>query len=195
MTTVEVDGIRFPARYIGKGQYSKVYQVGSRVVYYTRGDCSKEVLAMFQYKRIAHLPELIRHNDIVKKVSYGGKWGTVYKEESRWYVFSSPYYRNVTKKDRSAYELMRLIQRSADRYRQALYLRGERGIYLMQSIIDGMKEDKQVPNSIVRVIQVIVDIASNCGDDVYFDFKKRNFGVNEYGTLIFRDPFYVYSGE
>lgn len=181
MPTVIVDGFKFPAKYIGKGQYSRVYRVGNRVVYYTRGDCSKEVLAMFQYKRIAHLPEIIRHDDVF---GYGGR---------RWYVFSSPYYRNVTKKDKSAWLLRKkIIDWYKIFYRQ---YNAKHGLTLMQSIVDDFKKSDIVPYSVVRALQEIVDIASNCGnEDVGFDFHRQNFGVNEYGTLIFRDPFYVYSG-
>ena len=82
-------------------------------------------------------------------------------------------------------------QKSADRYKQALYLRGERGIRLMEEQVKGMKEDKAVPNSTLKALQEIVNVAGNCGDDVWFDLHKKNFGVNEYGTLIFRDPIYV----
>jgi hypothetical protein len=181
MITVEVDGIRFPAKRIGKGQYSKVYQVGSRAVYYTRGDCSKEVLAMFQYDRMAHLPEIIRHNNINTP-------------RTTWYVFSSPLYRNVTKKDRSAYELMnKIIQWYNIFYRQ---YSARSGINLMRLIVNDFKGSDVVPRSVTRAMEEIVDVASNCGwDNIGFDFHKKNFGVNEYGTLIFRDPFYVYTGE
>lgn len=175
---IEVDGHKFRAKYIGKGQYSKVYQVGDRVVYYTRGDCGKEVLAMFQYDRMTHLPEIIRHENITTA-------------RGTWYVFSSPFYRNVTIKDRSAYALMKEIIRSVDRYRQALYLRGERGIRLMQEQVNAVKENQGIPRSVVKALQEIVYVAGNCGTDIYFDLHKRNFGVNEYGTLIFRDPIYV----
>jgi hypothetical protein len=48
-----------------------------------------------------------------------------------------------------------------------------------------------VPRSVVKALQEIVDVALNCGYGVGFDLKKNNFGVNEYGTLIFRDPIYV----
>lgn len=178
-SVVVVDGKQYPAKYIGKGKYSRVFRVGDRVVYYTRGDCTKEVMAQFQYDRMAHLPELIRHDNI------NSSRGT------EWYVFSSPYYRDVTTKDRSAYTLMKEIIRSINRYRQALYLRGERGIDLMREQVQGMKEDKVVPNSVIKALQEIVDVGSNCGSDVWFDFHKKNFGVNEYGTLIFRDPMYV----
>lgn len=175
---IEVDGRKYQAKYIGKGQYSKVYRVGDRVVYYTRGDCGKEVLAMFRYDRMAHLPEIIRHENITTG-------------RGIWYVFSSPYYRNVTSRDTSAWRLMKEIQRSILRYRQALYIRGERGISLMQEQVNGMKEDRDVPNSVLKALQEIVDVASNCGQDVWFDLYAKNFGVNEYGTLIFRDPIYV----
>ena len=188
MTTVEVDGFKFPAKYIGKGKYSKVYRVGNRVVYYTRGDCAKEVLAMFQYDRIAHLPEIVRHDDVF---GYHGR---------RWYVFSSPYYRNVTKKDKSAWLLRKKIIDWYDVfYRQHMRVgMGQRyptGVKLMADIVNDFKKSDVVPYSVVRALQKIVDIASNCGyGDMGFDFHRQNFGVNEYGTLIFRDPFYVYSG-
>lgn len=181
---IEVDGQKYEAKYIGKGQYSKVFRVGDRVVYYTRGDCSKEVLAMFQYDRMAHLPEIIRHENITVRPG------------SMWYVFSSPYYRNVTTKDRSAYELMRKIIQTEQRISTLLYCEGHRGIELMQRIVTelrlyGHQYYGTLPNSVLKALQEIVDVASNCGQGVGFDLHKKNFGVNEYGTLIFRDPIYV----
>lgn len=94
--TITVDGKECVATFLGKGQYSRVYKCGDRAVMYTKGDCAKEVLAMYQYERNAHLPELIRHDNI--KTSRG----------EYWYVFSSPIYKNVTKKyTPRAYTLMK----------------------------------------------------------------------------------------
>jgi hypothetical protein len=42
----------------------------------------------------------------------------------------------------------------------------------------------------INAMHLLVDLGAMCGD-VRFDFHKKNFGVNEYGTLIFRDPMYV----
>ena len=173
---IEVDGKFYKAKYIGKGMYSKVFLVGDRVVYYTRGDCGKEVLAQFQYDRIAHLPYMVRHENIT----------TV---RGIWYVFSSPYYRNVKKSDRSAWELMNKVIRHYNaifrKYNQS------EGIYLMCAVVDEMRKYKELPHSVIKALQEIVNVASNCGNKVGFDLHKKNFGVNEYGTLIFRDPIYV----
>ena len=175
---IEVDGKQYHAKYIGKGQYSKVYRIGDRVVYYTRGDCGKEVLAQFQYDRMAHLPEIIRHENIT----------TV---RGTWYVFSSPYYRNVTTKDKSAWNMMNLIINDFREMRMELAQQGHRDIDLMQAFVNYMSSLKFVPRSVIKALQEIVNVASNCGQRVGFDLKKNNFGVNEYGTLIFRDPIYV----
>ena len=51
----------------------------------------------------------------------------------------------------------------------------------------------QIRHSVIRVLQALVDVSRNCGENAGFDFKKSNFGVNEYGTLIFRDVFWVRS--
>lgn len=175
--TIVVDGKEYAAKYIGKGQYSKVFRVGDRVVYYTRGDCSKEVLAQFQYDRMMHLPEIIRHENITVRPG-------IY-----WHVFSSPYYRNVTTKDRSAYELMVRIHKWYRFFFSQHH--AHEGIAVMQFVVDKMREESDLPRSVVKALQEIVDVASNCGYGVGFDFKKSNFGVNDYGTLIFRDPIYV----
>jgi hypothetical protein len=175
---IVVDGKEYPAKYIGRGSYSRVYRVGDRVVYFTRGDCGKEVLAMYQYERIAHLPYLVRHENIT----------TV---RGTWYVFSSPYYRNVKRSDTSAYRMMKQIIYSVRRFQHVLYMRGLRDVYLMQAIVDTMVEDSEVPKSVIRALREIVDVASNCGEGVHFDLVPKNFGVNEYGTLIFRDPIFV----
>ena len=172
---IEVDGRKYQAKYIGKGQYSKVYRVGDRVVYYTRGDCGKEVLAQFQYNRMTHLPELIRHENITTVI------GT-------WYVFSSPYYRDVKKSDTSAYSLMREIVKVFDAC-SGHYGKKKLGIDTMREFVEVIRAMK-FPRSIVRALYELSEIAGNCGENMYFDFHKKNFGVNEYGTLIFRDPMY-----
>lgn len=186
-SVVVVDGQSYPAKYIGKGQYSRVFRVGDRVVYYTRGDCTKEVMAMFQYDRMAHLPELVRHSSI----STGS--GT------QWHVFSSPFYRDVKKSDTSAYRLMHHIisvykefWNKERNYQYQAYGRVYAGLKVMQNFVEYAKEmDAVIPRSIVKALQEMVNVVGNCGEAPSFDFHKKNFGVNEYGTLIFRDPMYV----
>lgn len=177
---IEVDGKKYESLYIGKGMFSKVYRVGDRVVYYTEGDCGKEVLAMFQYNRMMHLPEIIRHDNILSKNEY-------------LYVFSSPYYRNVTLKDRLVYELMSRIMFVESEIFKMINSSSFRGtnLDLMQNIVVYMREYRDIPRSIINALQEIVNVASNCGDKVMFDLNKNNFGVNDYGVLIFRDPIYV----
>lgn len=177
---IEVDGRQYEARYVGKGKYSRVYRVGDRVVYYTTGDCAKEVISMFQYDRMMHLPEIIRHDNLRT-----GK--------TLWYVFSSPYYRDVTKKDSSAYSLAkRMINFYVDVYGRS----GLKGIYAMQAFVNDMEAararqyrgyEKGFPKSVIRAMQELVDVSSNCGGQVGFDLHMKNFGVNDYGVLIFRD--------
>ena len=188
--TIQVDGKMYSAKYIGKGQYSRAYLVGDRVVLYTKGDCAKEVLAMYQYDRMAHLPELIQHNFI-----RGGQYG---RGELLWYVFSTPYYRNVTRKDTSAWNLMRCIieywneyWRSERNYQYQAYGRVRVNAEVMQKFVEFLKEN-EIRRSVIKALQELVDVSRNCGNDIGFDFKKNNFGVNEYGTLIFRDVIWVF---
>lgn len=182
MPIIEVDGIKYSAKYIGKGSFSKAYRVGDRVVLYTRGDCAREVLAMFGYQRLMHLPEIIRHHDIQGR-------GGVY------YVFSMPYYKNVTKKDRSAYKLMMHIMAVwAEFWNNVIWKSGNKyqTIYTMQDFVKFARHE--LPYSVINALQELVDVSSNCGDNVGFDFVKSNFGVNEYGTLILRDVVWVIPG-
>ena len=187
---IEVDRQKYEAKYIGKGQYSKAYRVGDRVVLYTKGDCAKEALSMFQYDRMAHLPELIQH-DFIR----GGQYG---RGDLLWYVFSTPYYRNVTRKDTSAWNLMKCIieywneyWKSEQDYQYQAYGRVHVNAKVMQKFVEFLKVN-EIRRSIIRALQELVDISRNCGNEVGFDFKKSNFGVNEYGTLIFRDVIWVF---
>ena len=183
---IEVDGKQYHAKYIGKGQYSKVFRVGDRVIYYTRGDCGKEVLSLYVYDKETHIPEIIRHENIT----------TV---RGTWYVFSSPYYRNVTAKDRSAYKIMNVLIREFRsfiyeyrHYQQQAYGRVTEDDRMMLAFIEHLIESKIVPRSVTNALFRLYELARNCGDRIGFDFKKQNFGVNEYGTLIFRDPIWVW---
>ena len=183
---IEVDGRHYEAKYIGKGQFSKVYQIGDRVVMYTRGDCAKEVLAMYQYDRMAHLPELVSHDKIVLR-----------NRDYDWWVFSSPFYRNVTTRDTSAYELMKRIiilfntfNKDPDTYN---IRRSPYDYEIMEAFIKYIKYDRYIPRSIIKALYTVYELSRNCGDKMGFDFKKNNFGVNQYGTLIFRDVVWVKS--
>ena len=174
--TIIVDGKKYEATYIGKGQYSKVYRVGDRVVMYTKGDCAKEVLSMHLYEHITHLPELIRHENITTRPGI------------HWYVFSSPFYRDVTTKDKSAYKLMKDIVNCYNEIYYKYWRMGYKGVDLMKMFIMGMDEYKYFPRSVIKALDILVENAGNCGyNDVIFDIHKKNFGVNDYGTLIFRD--------
>jgi hypothetical protein len=173
-TIVEVDGVKYPATYIGRGKFSRTFRVGDRVVYYTKGDCAKEVLAMFGERR-THLPEIIRHNDVVV---YGKHW----REKDRWYVYSSPYYRDVMAKDKEAWRLINLLQRV---WIDAL---NDRSLGTPNDkFFEFLRSRKDVPRSIVRDLEYIYEVSQNCGSEIDFDLHRKNFGVNEYGTLIFRD--------
>ena len=178
---IEVDGRQYEAKYISKGQYSTVYQVGNRVVMYTRGDCAKEVLAMYQYDKMAHLPEIIRHEN------------TTVRPGSYYNVFSSPFYRNVTTKDRSAWNLMQKIIIDFDYFESYETYNKSCTIDYMQKFVNHIKEDPHMIRSVIRALNEIIQVAGNCGNEVGFDFHKGNFGVNEYGTLIFRDVIWVRS--
>ena len=139
------------------------------------------MLAMYLYDRMAHLPELIRHENMTTA-------------KGTWYIFSSPYYRNVKKVDRSAWELMHSVIAGYNYYAGLMRSRGidkQNNLEYMQGFVDYMSKGKYVKHSIVKALQEIVDVASNCGQGVGFDLHSMNFGVNEYGTLIFRDPIYV----
>jgi hypothetical protein len=181
-TYIKIDGKLYSAEYLGRGKFSKVFKVGNRAVYYTQGDCGKEVLAMFQRKRVMHLPEIVRHDDVEVRGKY-------------YYVFSSPIYRNVTRKDRSAYESMMMIINLYGRFWDKLVnevglvaFNEMTGAEIMERFVEYVRKIPIVPRSIVQALEELVNVAINCGGDVVFDFHRRNFGVNEYGTLIFRDP-------
>lgn len=174
--SVEIDGRFYGAKFLGKGSFSRAYRVGDRVVLYTKGDCAKEVLDLYQYDKMMHLPDVIRHEN-----TDGG-----------WWCFSMPYYRNVSTKDQSAWKLYRALQAHFNVVYGRLYYRFKQGRVkpygpdLMYAYVASVKADG-FPNSVVNALMRLTELAMNCGDDVGFDFHKGNFGVNEYGVLIFRD--------
>lgn len=175
---IEVDGQQYNATYIGKGMYSKVYRVGDRVIYYTKDDCTKEVLSTFLHDRVTHLPEMVRHENITTA-------------RGHWLVFSAPYYRNVKASDKSAWKVMnkviKLFHIEALRmYRQEIRFDQQ----VMHILVDRIEEHKELPYSMINAMHLLVDLGAMCGD-ARFDFYKKNFGVNDYGTLIFRDPLFV----
>lgn len=185
-SVIVVDGREYAAKYIGKGMYSKVFRVGDRVVYFTKGDCSKEVLAMYVYDKATHIPDMIRHENMTTA-------------QATWYVFSSPYYRNVTSGDTSAWKLMKAIieehrnfRREYYHYQSQVYGKIKDGERSMLAFIEYLRERRTVTQSAIRALYDLYELARNCGDRIGFDFKKNNFGVNEYGTLIFRDPIWVW---
>lgn len=175
---IEVDGRQYYATYLGKGTYSKVYRVGDRVVYYTKDDCTKDVLSMFVQDRVTHFPEIVRHNDMQVGNNY-------------YLVYSSPYYKDVRSSNVSAWKLMKKIIKLFNIESSRLHYHKIRfDQQVMHTLVDRIEEYKELPYSMINAMHLLVDLGAMCGD-ARFDFHKKNFGVNEYGTLIFRDPIYV----
>jgi len=173
---IRIDGKEYIAEYLGKGVFSKVYRVGNRAIYFTKGDCSKKVLAMYSFERLPHITEIVQHNNV-----------------GAFQVYSSPIYGDVKKSDTSAWRLMTEIIKLYKLYSSHLAVNFLRlsGRERMQGFVDMLEDDKSVPYSIIRSLQAMIEIYRNCGDNTYFDFHKQNFGVNEYGTLIFRDIAFI----
>lgn len=185
MATVVVDGIEYEGKFIGQGKFSKVYRVGNRVVYYTKNDCAKEVLG-YSDVRMMHLPELIRHENVIVYDIKKGEIKDVYN------VYSAPYYKNVTRKDESAWLLMNAIidfyfeyyMRNKDIVRSHS---GMTNIEKMEGFVDYIRGKVIIPRSIVNALAYLVNRIRDCGEDAMFDFHSGNFGINEYGVLILRD--------
>lgn len=172
-----LDGKIYDAKYLGRGKYSQAFQVGNRVVLLTQEDCAKEVLARYQYDRMMHLPELVEHDWI--------ETGT--QNKINWHVYSSPFYKNVTVKDGEAYRLMKaMIKFWNQRYYEHAQTHKPFGLDVMRAFVKDMKESG-FPKSVIRALSELAEVSGNCGDQAGFDFHKGNFGVNEYGVLIFRD--------
>lgn len=190
MATVVVDGIEYEGKFIGQGKFSKVYRVGNRVVYYTKNDCAKEVLG-YSDVRMIHLPELIRHENVIVYDIKKGEIKDVYN------VYSAPYYKNVTRKDESAWLLMNKIIDLYFEYMININIVcrriGMTNIEKMEGFVDYIRGKVIIPRSIVNALAYLVDRIRDCGEDAMFDFHSGNFGVNEYGVLILRDVVVVFN--
>lgn len=174
---IQVDGKAYYAKYLGRGKFSRVYQVGNRAIYYTLDDCTKEVLALYYHGGTPHLPEIIRHDNItIGRFDYQ--------------VYSSPVYRDLRRTDTSAYRIMKEILEWNRSFYQMCSINGIRyklNYDTMIKFVEYCRTETDLPRSIVKALQEITELSSNCGYDIMFDFHKKNFGVNAYGTLIFRD--------
>lgn len=174
---IQIDGKWYEGTFLGKGKYSTVFQLGNRAIIYTKDDCAKETLARFQQTRMMHIPEVVRHDDVTIGKTY-------------YNVFSSPFYKNVTKNDGSAYRLAKaMINFYVDHYAAGgARVGGKRlGVDIIDEFIDDMEQSGEFPASVIKALRELRDVSSNCGSQIGFDFHMQNFGVNEYGVLIFRD--------
>jgi hypothetical protein len=178
---ISIDGHLYSAKYLGMGKFSEVYRVGDRAVYYTKDDCTKEVLALFYHGGVPHLPEIIQHDNV-----QAGR--------TEFQCYSSPIYRNVKRTDTSAYRLRKSIigwYESFYQMHQINRIKFEPNFDTMRKFVEYCRVETDLPRSVVKALDTLTEISGNCGYDISFDMHKGNFGVNAYGTLIFRDLVYV----
>ncbi len=173
---IEVDGERFAAEYLGRGAFATAYKRrDGRVFLFVRDgtDYSKECLAGCDSN--PHLPEVKRHDETYIRGRY-------------FQVYSMPYYRKLTAADGEAWAHYRALAAAREvavpRYTYERPL-SSWGLYLIQDVLDATRGE--VPESLTRALQDLMDNAANYGCGMTCEFVRRNLGVGEQGQLVLRD--------
>jgi len=155
---IEVDGEGLDVVFIGQGLFSRTYRQGERVYLLTKGDYSKECIALFCDKEKKHIPHVSRH----------AEW-------KDYQVYSMPFYHKLTKKDYPlAWKQWRTLPSIMRSYDEA------------SRYIDS--EQNSSPESIREAIRELIDGFCNYDiDNMMLEFNRANVGVNDRGELILRD--------
>lgn len=166
--TIEIDGQKFEAEYLGKGMFSTCYRVENTVYSFTNNDPGKEILNLW-VNDSPHTPKLERHDDKGDKQ-----------------VYSMPYYRTLNSGD-PAWEHYKKLKRLLDNSRKIEFGK-PLGLILQDNLtrFQDAIENSDLPKELKEAVCDIVSACFNY-DKVNIEFAPRNLGVSENGNLILRD--------
>lgn len=178
---IAIDGRQYKALFVGRGVYSKTFllctQTECIVVYYTKNDCTKEALSLLS-RKVKHIPRVRAHHPVVIK-------SVVYN------VYTSPYYRDVTKRDILAWRHYDEMKKLYNSYRSIAWKDISKGYEFVCGFVEYMKSVGTLPESLIEAFNVVLLLVINCDGTVYVDIKKNNFGVDDNGNLVLRDVFFI----
>jgi hypothetical protein len=179
LTTIDPgDGTELAVHYLGRGAHATAYQHGLTVyLLVDEDDNMKEALELFVPDGTPHVPP-------VKRL------GTVCKRGKCRNVYTMPYYRTVTAKDKEAWAVVKLLESTRlELHRTRFVATGKclsvYGIELMYEVIQATRT--KVPESVTEALEALSYAGSNYGCGVTFEFGRRNIGVDERGGVVFRD--------
>jgi hypothetical protein len=174
--TIRVDDKDLEAEFLGKGHYCTAYRAGDTVYcFVVEDEYMKEVISQW-IENVPHIPAIRKHDD----QQIRGKW---------FQLYSMPFYRNITAKDREAWAALKVLKESAERLFRQEYCQAKplavHGAYFNQAIIEDTRG--KVPESVTKALEELASAAQNYGCGVSFEFGQRNIGVDDQGRIIFRD--------
>lgn len=190
---ITVDGKRLDATYLGRGKYCVAYRHGKRVyLFVDQDDNMKDAITSFGGCHGYHIPRLKYHEDAKR----GNKWVK---------IFSSPYYRNVTAKDKKAWAIIKTLRKVEAEIREKFHRKvrlrndefrreGRRAKMAFfcyahdyrQRVVNVLELREAVPQSVIDSLRKMSSAGGNWGDAMW-DFSRTNFGVTQSGRLILRD--------
>lgn len=166
------------AKQMGKGRFSKVYEVESDPdhVYIVSNDWAKHMLTDTWARRgeSAHLPEI-------------EKAGTLEGKKDDYTIFKMKRYSPLTAKHKEAWKVYRQLVKIADEIFRANSWQYRRELDKIAHLI---ASDERLPENIREALQFLLFYATNYHENYYLDLTKSNFSVDENGVLILRDVVY-----
>jgi GNAT superfamily N-acetyltransferase len=175
LMTIRVEGQDIAGSYLGAGHYVRKAVLSDNKVYLImkKQDLMKDALAENEFDT-PHIPPVERIYDNVKDE----------------YIYTMPYYKPISAKDREAWSIMRELNRAKDVVWRNYHFGGktrDRPIYTYwYEMGNDIISEAKVPQSVKEALTELLNAAGNYGS-VMFEFDKRNVGVDELGRIIFRD--------
>src|SRR5579862_82599 len=144
---IKVRGQFLNATYLGKGLFTTAYRVGDIVYCYTNTDKMKEAIRECEG---VHIPQITLEDTdcLFRRIQYD-------------YVYSMPYYRNITSKDTEAWKILKECSRALGEAR--IQISNERrnihlwvqclGIHIARRTIDLAKVPQSVKESLTTMVE------------------------------------------
>jgi hypothetical protein len=175
LKTITLAGANVQAQFLGRGRYTTAYKVGGLVYCFTKDiDVSKEVLRNIE---MLHIPD-------ITDLGAAGESAKLYR---------MPYYADISRTTSpEAFKQFRAIEKAWTD--TIIQVRGSHrnsyeGMHCkVNARLHGiLSQSSTLPTSILDAIQRINSAAANYSQNIGYDLKRTNFGVDDHGNLVFRD--------
>jgi len=169
---IEVDGIKTPMAFLGKGFFTAAWKDGESVVLIS-SDPLKEALALFADQSLPHVPK-------IERLECDRRDGSQ--------AYRMPLYTRLSAaKHKDAWKIYKALEKAWTAVAYKPPYDSRLAIDKSEKILDDLIVSGAVPVSVTDALREMLDAASNYGQGIALEFAPRNLAVDSNGQLILLD--------